>query len=53
MNKLILDGGQFESMGIKKKIYAYFMAKEFQKVIQKKKCGHMLASKWGIEMVMK
>ena len=27
INKLILDGGQFESMGIMKKIDAYFMAK--------------------------
>lgn len=47
INKLILDGGQFESMGIMKKIDAYFMAKEFQKVIQKKRMWSYVSKQMG------
>lgn len=47
LNKLILDGGQFESMGIMKKIDAYFMAKEFQKVIQKKRMWSYVSKQMG------
>lgn len=41
IKKLIIDGGQYESMGIMKRIYAYIISKQLLKIMQKK---HMMKS---------
>lgn len=47
INNLILDGGQYESMGFFKKIYAYVMAKEFQRVIQNRRMWTYVSKQMG------
>ncbi|WP_243128199.1 hypothetical protein [Clostridium niameyense] len=47
IKKLILDGGQYESMGIMKKMYAYVISKEFQKVINGKHIKSYIQKQMG------
>lgn len=47
MEKLILDGGQYESMGIMKRVYAYIISKELRKIVQGKHMTQYIQKQMG------
>ena len=47
IKKLILDGGQYESMGVKKYFFSFCMAMEFRKIINGKRMMEVVSKQMG------